>query len=395
MSEEPSDVTALSTDVADAFRRFGRVRARHHRETIEAAVDTVVGSLARHGVDRTAIEEVAARVEASVPQRYCAEFTGMAEELAVSEIDLRIYMFGTTVFEDALTAAGVPGAESSEGCSNVLVPADRSTTGTPLVFKNRDIKSRGFRPQVVLEAPDLGPYNGFLTMTTAGNVLVYQGINTAGLAVANTFVDNRLEDVPPEQRLRNGVVARAVLERCDTVTEAIDRVAALPTERSKGLTLFLADTEDSDLLEIDPAGERIESVGDGVTPRTNHFPGGDDEAGWSSALRLGRLQELIADLPTSVSPEDLDRIARDHRQGPGPNSICRHPTAGSGDPHTIRESTTVSSMVLVGGKRRMRAVHGPPCEHRPASYELRLGSLSELEERVGLTVADENKPDGS
>jgi hypothetical protein len=237
---------------------------------------------------------------------------------------------------------------------------------------------------VVLEVPKLGPYNGFLTTTTAGNVLLYQGINTAGLAVANTFVDNSIDDVPPEERLRNGVLVRDVLERCNTVEEAVDRVMSCPIEQSKGLTLFLADDTDIDLLEVNPSEGRIESVVDGVTPRTNHFS--DDEGGKggrSSILRLKRLRELIADLPSNVSPTDLNQIARDHRHGPGPNSICRHPTT-DGDLNMHTESTTVSSMVIVGGERRMQAVQGNPCERRPVTYKLRDHSLSEFEEHTGL-----------
>ena len=385
MVEGPSANADLPNEMAEEFRRFGRARARQYRETIETAIGYLAEKLTRHDADRTTITEAAAQVEASVPQRHREEAMGMAEALAVPSGDLRTYMFGTSEFQAALAPAEASHlTDHSEGCSNVIVPAGRSTTGTPLMFKNRDVKSRSVRPQVVLEVPELGPYNGFLTMTTAGNVLVYQGINTAGLAVANTFVDNSIEDVPPEERLRNGTLVRDLLERCNTVEETVARVMSLPVERSKGLTLFLSDGTDIDLLEVDSLRDRIESIVDGVTPRTNHFlndAGG--KAGRSSTLRLRRLRELLDDLPPNVSPAALDRVARDHRHGPGPNSVCRHPTTG-GDLNTHTESTTVSSMVFVGGERQMRAVQGNPCERRPVTYELRDHSLSEFEEHAGL-----------
>lgn len=384
MEDDSFDRTEPSEEIAEAYRRFGRARAKLHRERIETAAGRLAGTLATHGIDRSAIAEAAARVEASVPERLRIEFAGMTEELAVPETDLRVYAFGTSAFQDALSPGGAPEAGGpGEGCSNLLVPAERSAS-SPLVLKNRDIKSRGFRPQVVLEIPPLGPYNGFLTTTTAGNVLLYQGVNDAGLVVANTFVDNRREGVSETDRLRNGVVVRDLLERCDSVEEAVDRTRALPTENAKGLTLFLADGAGAEVLEVDPADQRVEAVADGVTPRTNHFPGKEENHGSSTTLRLRRLRELVAELPPRIEPRDLDRVARDHRHGPGSNSICRHPTTGSGDPESLTESTTVGSAVFVGGEGRMRAVQGNPCEYRPTSYRLRHDSLAAFEERAAI-----------
>lgn len=381
MTEGPAADSEPPRDVLDAFRRFGRARGRANREPIESAVGRLTAELASHGVDRGSIATAAEAVEASIPRRHREEVAGVASAVFVPESDLKTYVFGASEFRDALAADRAPGP--GEGCSNVMVPADRSATGAPLLLKNRDVKSRGVRPQVILEAPGLGPYNGFLTVTTAGSVFVYQGVNEAGLAAANTFVDERIEDVPAEERLRNGIVVRDLLERCDTVDGAVDRVSALPTDRSKGLVLFLADGTDAEVLEIDPAGDRVERVADGVTARTNHFPGdAGDDGGRSSVRRLERLRELIDGLPSTASPESLDRIARDHRGGPGPNSVCRHPTAGDRDPNTHTESTTVSSAVFVGGTGRMRAAPGFPCERRPVGYELRGNTLADVEARA-------------
>lgn len=384
MDDDSFDRTEPSADVSDAYRRFGRARAKLHRERIETAAGRLAGTLANHGIDRMAIVEAAARVEASLPQRHRLEFEGMSEVLTVPEPDLRVYAFGTSAFQDALSPGGTPEpSDPGEGCSNLLVPADRSAS-SPMVLKNRDIKSRGFRPQVVLEVPPLGPFNGFLTTTTAGNPLVYQGVNTAGLVVANTFVDNRREGVAEAERLRNGVLVRDLLEQCESVGAAIERVETLPTEDAKGLTLFLADGTDAELLEIDPAGGRVEGVADGITARTNHFPGTDGTDGASTTLRLQRLRELAASLPAAVEPSDLDSVARDHRHGPGANSICRHPTTGDGDPECLTESTTVGSAVFVGGDARMRAVQGHPCQQRPVLYQFQYDSLADFEERAAM-----------
>lgn len=108
MEDDSFDRTEPSDEVARAYRRFGRARAKLHRERIEITARRLAGALASHGIDRTAIVEAATRVEASVPQRHRIEFAGMAEELAVPDTDLRVYAFGTSAFQDALSHGGTP-----------------------------------------------------------------------------------------------------------------------------------------------------------------------------------------------------------------------------------------------------------------------------------------------
>ena len=374
------------SDSHDRYRQFGRVRARKHRSAIERAVGDVEGLIADHGIDRGEILAEAEGIAASVPARFRAELDGMAEALSVSADELRLYAFGGSALKSAITPgeAEPPG----EGCTNVLVPAARTTVDGPLVLKNRDISGRGIRPQVLVEFPALGEANGFLSLTTAGSVFVFQGVNEAGLAVANTFVDEADESVDAEDRVRNGALIRGVLERSDTVEDAVQQVRDADVELAKGLTLFLADEADACILEVDPRGPRVERVEDGATPRTNHFPG--EEPGESSGFRLARARDLVADLPERVSPADLFDLARDHRNGPGPNSICRHPTTGAGDPHTLSESTTVGTSVFVGGRPSLRSVPGNPCDGHPTTDELVGHSLDELEAEVEQFIDGED-----
>lgn len=363
----------------ETYRRLGRVRAARHRDVIERTVAKVESVMGSHGVDRGEVLAEAEAIEASIPDRYVAEAEGMAEVLAVGRDELRIYHFGGSAIRDRVTPGedhGPPG----EGCSNLLIPGDRAAAGAPLALKNRDISARGIRPQVVTEAPELAGANGWVSLTTAGHVLVYQGLNEAGLAVANTFVDQADESLDEDERVRNGALVRSVLERCDTVDEAVAHVRDTAVERLKGLTLFLADDTDATVLEVDPRGPRVERVADGVTPRTNHFPG--EDPGESSGYRLDRLHELVADLPGDVTAADLLDVARDHRNGPGPNSICRHPNAGQEDPHILSESTTVGTSIFLPGEGRLVCVPGNPCEGHATSYRVRGRTLDELETKV-------------
>jgi hypothetical protein len=262
-----------------------------------------------------------------------------------------------------------------EGCTNAVVGPDRSADGAPLVLKNRDISARGLRPQTVLEVPPMGGNHGFLTLSTAGSVFVFQGVNDAGLVAANTFVDRAREAVDTADRLRNGVLVRRVLEECADVEQALAFVGDRPINRSKGLTLSLADGGDARLLELDPQADGIREVGEsGVVGRTNHFPGvSDPEEDDSTVFRLRRERQLVADLPAAVGPEDLLDVATDHRNGPGPNSICRHHVDTAGDPHSLGQSTTVGTTVYRGGEAAMLSVVGNPCRSDPHRYRFRGG----------------------
>jgi hypothetical protein len=353
----------------DRYRALGAERARRERELTTAAVHDLVSLLDDRGVGVDTYLETADSVRASVPERYRAEFEGMVSELSVSEDELALYTFGLSEVASDLTdgAAG-------EECTNAVVAAERSATGAPLVLKNRDISARGLRPQTVFELPPVGDHNAVLTTSTAGSVFVFQGVNDAGLVAANTFVDRAREDVDTEDRLRNGVLVRRILEECDDVDGALSLVEDCDVATSKGLTLSLADGTDARLLELDPQGPTVRTVplADGAVGRTNHFPGaGDPEDDDSTVFRLERARRLVDGLPDDATVEDLFDVASDHRNGPGPNSICRHPVSPQGDPFTLGQSTTVGTTVYRGGEPAMFSAVGNPCRSGFRRYELR------------------------
>lgn len=353
----------------DRYRTLGAERARRERELTTAAVHDLVSLLDDRGVGVDDYVETADRVRASTPERYCAEFDGMAAELSVSGTELAVYTFALSDVVSDLTDGG-----AGEECTNAVVTADRSATGAPLVLKNRDISARGLRPQTVLELPAIGDHHAVLTTSTAGSVFVFQGVNDAGLVAANTFVDREREDVDTENRLRNGVLVRRVLEECDDVADAVSLVEDCDVARSKGLTLSLADGERARLLEIDPQAPETRTVPleGGAVGRTNHFPDlGEPADDDSTAYRLARARQLVAELPDEATVEDLRDVATDHRNGPGPNSICRHPVSPNGDPFTLGQSTTVGTTLYRGGEPAMFSVVGNPCRSRLQRYELR------------------------
>lgn len=351
--------------MTDAYRALGVSRARRHRQAVTTTIHNLRSLLDERGFEADQYLEKARAIRSNLPERYRAEFRGVLSELPVSETELLLYTFSIPDVTSDLTGE----SDAGEECTNAVVDGSRTPDGHPLVLKNRDISARGLRPQSVLEVPATESFHGFLTVSTACSVFVFQGVNDAGLVAANTFVDRAREDVSPGDRLRNGVLVRRILEECDSVADAKAFVADQRLDRSKGLTLSLADASRAALLEIDPQSASVRELTDAVIPRTNHFPDHGDSDDDSSLYRLERARELCDALTTDVTVEDLTGLATDHWNGPGPNSICRHPVNEHNDPYTLSQSTTVSTTVFRGGDPGMYAGVGNPCQTSLKRYE--------------------------
>lgn len=343
--------------VSEAYREIGRERAEQERETILDAFGSFETLLDRESVDPADHLPEARAVRSGLPERYRAEFEGLREELGVDRDRYTLFAFGLSDVKDDVVDE--PDEDPDEGCTNVVVPGNRTRDGRPLVLKNRDISGRGLRPQALVEYPPIDGHHGFVTLSSCGQVYVYQGVNEAGLVAANTFIDVGRSDVDTADRLRNGVVVRRALEECASVDEARSFVDGLPIGRMKGLTFALADAEEALLYDVDPREAAATPASEGLIVRTNHYPGDGETDHESSSCRLERGEELAAELPTGVGADDLFDVAADHRNGPGANSICRHPEAD--DPLTLSESTTVSATVFEGGRSVLHATAGNAC----------------------------------
>lgn len=327
------------------------------------AVGTLTDLLEEHDVDREEFDEQATRKLDGLPERYQEEFRGMVDALPVSATDLRLYAFAIGDATNAIADTN----PLAEGCTNVVVAGERTADGHPLVLKNRDVSGGGLRPQAVVTYPGDGGLHGFATVSTCGTVLVFQGVNDAGLVAANTFV-NVDTDTPTEQVVLNGVLVRRILEECATVAEARAFVAERRLDRIQGLTLALADETDAVMCEIDPLAPEIRSVSGSVVARTNHYVraarGDEPDEMASTAIRFARMRDLADDLPDTVTRSDLFAVAEDHQNGPGPNSVCRHGGESTG-PYRLDQSTTISTTVYRGGTKTSFGTVGAPCESSP------------------------------
>ncbi|WP_331232516.1 C45 family peptidase [Natronorarus salvus] len=371
--------TPVDTDLiagADSFAEQARRRAETEREAVEWAIDELERAIDERDVDLEPMLEYARRSRESLPDRHLRAYETMAEAFDVDPDVYDVYVFVYAELCEELADGDGRSEKNPKGCTNVLAAPSRvesdggfdtGSTGTepsssgPLVLKNRDIAGRGTRPKSVIEQPPIDDYYGFLTIDTCGTITTFKGVNDRGLVAANTYIDSTREDVDPEEQLRNGTVIRTLLETCATVDEARDHLESYPTRRLSGQTLFLADGTDSALLEVDPVAERI-AVDDGpVVTRTNHFVDSASTRTESSTDRRERALGLLEGVDR-LDREDLWAVARDHANGPGDDSICRHPEPETDEPHAFGQLTTASTAIFEGGSPVIEIGVGSPCE---------------------------------
>ncbi|XVH30272.1 C45 family autoproteolytic acyltransferase/hydrolase [Haloferacaceae archaeon DSL9] len=345
-----------------AFREQGRRRARRERAVIERAVDRLLGACSTAGVSLDEHVAEATLALEGLPSRHRAALDGMADALAVDADIFLAYALSFSDIADAIAAArGSEADTSTEECTNVLVRPSRADGEAPLVLKNRDVTGRGIRPKALLEQRSIGRFHGYLSLDTCGTPFLYQGVNDAGLVAANTNVDVERDDLEPDERIKNGLVVRRILEECGSVGEARALLEALPIDRMMGLTVVLADATAATMVEIDPIEESITPVDDPVAVRTNHFCHTDSPATESSKTRRRRACAVL-EAPDRIGTSELRAVSADHANGPGPNSICQHPASNIDDPYVFEQLTTVSGAVFRGGDPRVRAAIGYPCE---------------------------------
>jgi len=344
----------------EQYVEFGKQRACREGDVIRATIEKLENYIEANDIDTEEPLEKAHEKRQSIPDRYVAEFDSIVESVSVSQDSADLFAFG-------ISYIGPSSDGEDEGCTNVLVPSNRSQSESPLILKNRDIKGRGLRPQVLLEQPAVDEQHGFITVTSAGVPQIYQGINSAGLAVVNTYVDASEEDLSRSEYVRNGIVVRRLLEECATVAEARTVIDTFPLPRMSGLTLFLADSSASAAFEIDPSGGEIREGPEEIVAKANHFPSRPETEYESSVDRYERATEWTQSLPETTTLETLTTIAKDHENGPGPNSICRHPS-GEANIFTLNESTTVSTSLFEGGDPTIHCTFSNPCSSSRESF---------------------------
>lgn len=207
--------------------------------------------------------EVITLLEREAPEfLLCAE--GQSAGLGVDR-DLLLRFSLASYLEDR--AKDVVGAVV-EGCTAWAAGPSWTQDGRPILAKNRDQSMEQLGLQCVVYAVPVGGFR-YLGVTTLGwPGLASSGINAAGLAIADTHVLST--DLGPG--LPRWWLMTVILERCQTVSEALDYLTTAP--RLGNGNLVLADAQGAiTVFEEGHAhyGIRTPADEEGYIVATNHF----------------------------------------------------------------------------------------------------------------------------
>ncbi len=275
----------------------------------------------------------------------------------------------------------------AKACTAMAVSRDRSATGEPMIAKNFDYPRAALEQYLARISRPTGLSHS-IDVTSAPLVGSHEGINDYGLAVAYNYGHFSGK---PAARVSITTLVQEVLEHCDSVDDAIERIGSRP--RAGGALLMLADSGGHIAsVELSPdsiavrhgrdCGDILIHANHAVTkemqgcdvPHDARFPswwGPPEMTGTrfhaSSESRHGRAETLLEEAGM-ISEETLKAILSDH--GPSghgsDHSICRHGALYA----------TTCSVVLFPRRREIHLMFGSPCSSEFVTLSLDGGADS-------------------
>jgi isopenicillin-N N-acyltransferase-like protein len=202
----------------------------------------------------------------------------------------------------------------------------------------------------------------FTTLTEAGMVAKL-GMNSRGICVGLNFLSSSADE--PLAKVPLHVLLRVLLDRTDTLSEALGLLLGADVAASACVTVGCADQEEAAAVsvELSPAGANVVWPDrEGRLVHTNHFLAAPSPArdtglaeGADSLVRWWSLSRRAPGFP-GASPEGLLGVLGSHHGAPG--SLCRHPRAGAA---WLDRVETLLSVVFDPGALTMTVVPGAPC----------------------------------
>lgn len=321
---------------------------------------------------RAALRDLRTMLETRSPSTL-DQVEGMATGYDVSVDGLLVAVL-TTYF--ASTGVGDPG--SGDGCS---VFAVRSPGGRRTVLaKNRDSDRRFLTMQTVVRVRPASGHE-WLALSTAGAPGVHSaGINSRGLAVADTHVPSRDVGIG----LPRFSLMMHALERCATVAEAIAYLESVP--RMGFGNLILADAEGATAV-VECGHTRLAVIDDpdGNVIATNHFVSdplagtcrraADSAEGDDSRRRRWRLAHALTD-PGLVAGDPVGLLSVHER----PGATCVH-----GD-----DDSTIATVVARPDERSLSVCVGNPCHAPMRTFSLSVPPAAAGGNRIDFPVGTDN-----
>ncbi len=246
-----------------------------------------------------------------------------------------------------------------DGCTTWAASGAVTKDGTTLLAKNRDYLIEHQELQCLARVKPVDGHQ-YLCLTSAGSPGVFSsGINSAGLAVADTHVTSR--------DIGAGIARYSfmmyLLERFSKVTDAVSYLKTVP-HFGDG-TVILADAQGQmAVFEIAHTIQAVRFPTDGYLVSTNHFCALETKSRWVDTNpqhlqgnSLARNRKVAASLRNRTGQVDVtwaQALMRSH--GSELDSICRHPELDA-------EGATISSVIFQPEKACMYVSNGRPCQN--------------------------------
>jgi isopenicillin-N N-acyltransferase-like protein len=259
------------------------------------------------------------------------------------------------------------GGASDQECSAISVLPEASDSGACIVAQNWDWYNDQEASRVLWTVVEPSG-RWFVTLTEAG-ILAKIGLSSEGLGcclnLLATTVDGGVSGAPVH------ILLRLLLQRCNTLTEALVLLSNVPATASSCFDLGYQDAVDGMVVsaELSPGGvELVWPEREGWLIHTNHFlrplPLGADRYIHERPGTLIRYQYLTRRMRAHGLPfsaEDVKDMLRSHFNAP--QAVCCHDVVTN---PALGRHGTLASVVMDLRARTMQVTEGSPCD---AAYE--------------------------
>ena len=215
-----------------------------------------------------------------------------------------------------------------EECTAGVFGPESNTLNLPIIWKNRDLSGRSKQVQVLIIGH--GKYD-FIGITTKYSSGIAFGINAAGLAAGNTYIEVKGEGGP----IGNLKLNRLILENTKTIDEAYNYIKSL-SGKAYGSSIVIGDVDKVGVIDIcKDIALNLNTTIKGWIIRTNHWrnilpqnfskyeaglPGSSSKARYQSATEYVR--KIISNRKLKLI--DIFMLSKSHINKISNLSICRH-----------------------------------------------------------------------
>jgi len=248
--------------------------------------------------------------------------------------------------------------DAEAACSVLAVSGRHTADGKTLFGRNYDFYT-SFRDFITLYRTYPA---GALASLGCSDIFVGRedGINEAGLAIAMTFVGYDSD----QPGVMFHLAARAVLDRCHNVQEAVSLLEGLPHVRNNNYLVAGADGQIA-IVEAGPQNVTTVHAPEGFAAITNHFQFSPyeriEKRPTNSESRLRNLKEWFNKREGYISSDNIKAILSDPEKG-----VFCSPYQEAKDADPI---TTLWSWTATLGERKVLLSDGKPDKEAYKTYE--------------------------